>query len=260
MTKVRVREIGIAYNDKGSGPVIVLLHGYPFNRSMWREQIDALENSHRVIAPDLRGHGESDVAPASIDEMARDVASLMTTLEITRATIGGLSMGGYVALSFHRLFPERVKALILADTRASADSEEGKQTRAKQAERALREGMEGIANDMLPKLLRTDTSPEVLDRVRQMIVQTKPEGAVAALHAMATRDDQTSFLSQITKPALILVGRNDVITPLKDSEVMHREIKSSQLEIIEDAGHVSNLEQPDKFNKALEGFLTSHSL
>ncbi|HZE73512.1 MAG TPA: alpha/beta fold hydrolase [Pyrinomonadaceae bacterium] len=258
MTKVHIRGIDIAYDDEGTGAAIILLHGYPFNRSMWREQVSALRPSHRIITPDLRGHGETDAVPATIPEMARDAAALLTTLGITDAVVGGLSMGGYVALSFCRLFPERVSALVLADTRASADTAEGKQNRAKQAERALSEGLEGIADEMLPKLLSPETlatRPEIAEQLRKMIIQTKPEGASAALKAMATRDDQTVFLSQITKPTLIVVGRDDAITPLTDSELMHREIEGSHLEVIEGAGHVSNLEQPDNFNKALENFL-----
>ena len=257
MTRVRVRHIEIAYTDQGSGAALVLLHGYPFNRSMWRNQIEALGDTHRVIAPDLRGHGESEVAPATIPEMARDVAGLLTRIGIGEAVIAGLSMGGYVALSFCRQFPERVAALVLADTRASAETEEGKQNRAVQAERALREGMEGIADDMLPKLLSSGSRPAVVSRLRQMIVQTKALGAVAALQAMALRDDQTYFLSQISRPCLILVGRDDVITPVKDSELMHSEIKESQLVVIENSGHVSNLEQPEPFNQALSAFLAA---
>lgn len=257
MSTFQIRDLELAYDDEGKGPAVVLLHGYPFNRSMWREQAAALRTSHRVIVPDLRNHGESSVVKASIPEMARDVAALMTALDVSEATICGLSMGGYVTLSFYRQFPERVKGLVLADTRASADTGEGKQARAKQAERALQEGMEGIANDMLPKLLRVNAKPEVIERVRQMILKTKPQGAAEALQAMATREDQSSFLPEINTPTLILVGREDAITPVKDSEVMQRAINGSRFEIIEEAGHVSNLDQPDRFNECLLGFLQS---
>ena len=147
-TKKVLRGIEIAYDDVGSGPSVVLLHGYPFNRSMWREQVEDLRQNHRIIVPDLRGHGESAVTPgpATMESMALDVASLLETLNISRATIGGLSMGGYVALAFYRLFPLRVRSLVLADTRPQEDTEEGKQNREQQAEKALKEGMEGIAD------------------------------------------------------------------------------------------------------------------
>jgi pimeloyl-ACP methyl ester carboxylesterase len=259
MTKVQVNEIGIAYEDHGSGPPVILLHGYPFNRSLWREQVEALQATHRVITPDLRGHGESDVAPATMDQMARDVAALMTRLEIPKGAVGGLSMGGYVTLAFYRMFPERVQALILANTRASADTDEARAVRAQQSERALREGMEPIANEMLPKLLTAKTRaerPEIVSRVREMMLNTKTEGAAAALSAMAGRHDHIGLLSRIDVPTLIIVGREDPITPVKDSELMHREIRESRLEVIENAAHVSNLEQTKQFNQAVQTFLS----
>ena len=260
MSFIRVDDIQLAYTDAGLGQPVVLLHGYPFNRTLWNEQVGALSNSYRVITPDLRGHGESDASPgaATMNRMAQDVAALLDHLEISRAVIGGLSMGGYVALAFYKQFPSRVRALILADTRAQADTEEGKQTRHQQAEKALAEGMAGIADAMLPKLLTPDTvskHPEVVKRVRDMMLKTKPEGAAGALLGMAERDDQTSLLSQISCPTLILVGQEDPITPVQDSEKMHREIEGSRLEVIENASHVSNLERTEQFNEELIRFL-----
>ena len=259
-TKRLVRGIEIAYDDVGSGPSVVLLHGYPFNRSMWRDQLVELQQDHRVIIPDLRGHGESAVAqsPATMERMAGDVASLLEILNVSRATIAGLSMGGYVALAFYRLFPLRVRSLVLADTRPQEDTEEGKQNREKQAEKALKEGMEGIADALLPKLLAAETvatRPEVVKRVRKMIVETTPEGAAAALRGMAQRQDHTSFLSRIIAPTLIIVGSEDTLTPLDDAEMMHREIGGSRMEVIKGAGHVSNIENPEQFNQALVSFL-----
>jgi len=259
MNQIQVGDIELAYDDQGAGSPVVLLHGYPFNRSMWQDQIQALRDSYRVVVPDLRGHGNSDVAPATINEMARDVSGLMTALGINDGVIGGLSMGGYIALAFYRLFPERVRALVLADTRAAADTDESKQNRKKQAERALSEGMEGIANDLLPKVLSpasVASRPAVVHRVRQMMLTTKPEGAAFALQAMGERDDQSALLARIGVPTMIIVGRDDSITPVKDSESMQREIKGSQLEVIEGAGHVSNIEQPEQFNRALVDFLS----
>jgi len=259
-SKKVVRGIEIAYEDVGSGPSVVLLHGYPFNRSIWREQVEEVRKNHRVIVPDLRGHGDSAVTPgpATMESMALDVATLLETLNISRATIGGLSMGGYVALAFYRLFPLRVRSLLLADTRSQADTEEGQQNREQQAERALREGMEGIADALLPKLLAPETladRPDIVRRVREMMVGTEPEGAASALRGMAVRKDQTSFLSRIIAPTLILVGSNDVLTPAADSELMHREIGGSRLQILEGAGHVSNLERSEEFNRAFVKFL-----
>lgn len=262
MTSIRINDINLAYTDVGTGPPIVLIHGYPFNRSLWTEQTEALNSKYRVVAPDLRGFGESDSSEgtATMARMAEDVAALMDALAIEQAVIGGLSMGGYVALAFARMFPARVKALVLADTRAQADSEEGKQTRHQQAEKALSEGMAGIADAMLPKLLTPDTvskRPELVKRVRDMMLKTKPGGAAAALLGMAERDDQTEFISSIRVPALILVGREDAITPVADSEKMQSRIEGSRLVVIENAGHVSNLEQTEQFNDALLGFLST---
>ena len=258
--KQLINGVEIAYEDLGSGPAVVLLHGYPFNRSLWRDQLNALRRDFRVIVPDLRGHGESAVTSdaASMEAMAKDVAALLDRLNISAATIGGLSMGGYVALAFYRLFPARVESLVLAATRAQADTEEAKKNRAVQAEKARTEGMEGIADTMLPKLLTPETvakRPEVVKHVRGMMASTNPEGAAAALQGMAMRQDQTSLLPQITAPTLILVGREDVITPVADAESMHREISGSQLRVIENAGHVVNLERPEEFNLALSEFL-----
>src|SRR5215813_8961288 len=260
MTRIQINNINLTYTDTGVGRPIVLIHGYPFNRSLWTEQIPSLSNSYRIIAPDLRGFGDSDASrdTSTMNVLAADVAALMDHLEIPRATIGGLSMGGYVALAFYKQFHSRVRALVLADTRAQADTEEAKQTRAQQAEKALNEGMAGIADAMLPKLLTPETvskRPEVVKRVRDMMLKTKPEGATAALRGMAERDDQTPLLARITAPTLIMVGVEDAITPVADSEKMHAAIPGSRLVVIESAGHVSNLERTEQFNDALLSFL-----
>jgi pimeloyl-ACP methyl ester carboxylesterase len=258
----RVRGIEMTFSDGGRDDhaSVVLLHGFPFNHTMWREQSEALRATHRVVAPDLRGHGGTQVVsgPATMEEMARDVAALLDELRLSRVVLGGLSMGGYVALAFARLFPERVRALILADTRPQGDTEEGKRMREETAERALREGMRPVADAMLPKLLAPETierRPQVAAHVRQMIMETEPAGAAAALRGMAVRHDQTEFLRAIVAPTLIIVGSVDVLTPPADAELMQREIHAARLAVIEGAGHVSNLEQPAEFNRALEGFL-----
>lgn len=261
MSTILVNNIQIAFDDTGSGSPVILLHGFPFNRTLWTQQVTALSPNHRVITPDLRGFGASDVtaSPATMADMAQDVAALMDSLGIERATIGGLSMGGYVVLAFYKLFPERVSALILADTRPQADSEEAKVTRAQQAKDALSEGIAGIANSMLPKLFTPDSvahKPQSVQRVREMMMTTKPAGAAAALMGMAVREDHTEALAEVNVPTLILVGREDPITPVSDSENMHKRIAVSQLVIIDNASHVSNVEQADRFNSHLRSFLS----
>jgi len=260
MAKTRVNDIEIAYEDVGCGPAIVLIHGYPFNRSLWADQVTALADRYRVLTLDLRGHGETEasVGTSTMKLMAQDVSALMDELRIDRAVVGGLSMGGYVALAFYQLFPHRVEKLLLADTRAQADTKEAKVTRAEQVEQILAEGMAGIVNAMLPKLLSPETvskRPDIVKRLREMMMHTNPEGAAAALRGMAEREDQTERLSQISVPSLIVVGKEDPITPVADSEKMHDGIAGSQLVVIENASHVSNIEQPEQFNRALREFL-----
>lgn len=263
MKKVRVRGIEMAYDDEGKGAAIVLLHGYPLNRSMWRSQVEALRDRYRVITPDLRGFGETGAVqdePATMREMAEDVGALMDELDIRRFTLGGLSMGGYVALAFYRSYPLRVRNLILADTRPQADTDEARENRERQAQQALREGMEGIADSMLPKLLAPKTLNErkdIVEELRAMMTGTDPRGAAAALRGMMQRQDQTNLLPRILAPTLIIVGSLDQPTPLVDAELMHKEIRGSRLEVMEGAGHVSNLERPEEFNRALRDFLDS---
>jgi 3-oxoadipate enol-lactonase len=260
MTTTRIDDIQIAYDDVGMGSAVVFIHGYPFNRSLWTAQTEALTGRFRVVTPDLRGFGESEASegPATMNDLAQDVAKLMDHLGIDQAVIAGLSMGGYVALAFVKQFPSRVKALVLADTRAQADTEEAKQTRMQQAEKAMSEGMAGIADAMLPKLLTPETvskRPEVVKRVRDMMLKTKPQGAASALLGMAQREDLTEFISTIRVPTMILVGGEDAITPVADSEKMQSKIATSHLVVLENAGHVSNLEQTEQFNFALLKFL-----
>lgn len=261
-TYARVRDIAMAYDDAGSGAPIVLLHGFPFNRSMWRGQAQALGATWRVIAPDLRGQGDTSLGEAkeaaTMEEMAADVAALLDELSVESTVVGGLSMGGYVALAFCRAFPERVRALVLADTRAGADTDEARRTREVNARRALAEGMAPITDSMLPKLLSEETRakrPDVVVRVREMMLATKPEGAAAALRGMALRRDQTDLLREIESPTLIVVGNEDAVTPPAEAEALKGQIKDSRLVRIEGAGHLSNVERPEEFNLALVDFL-----
>jgi pimeloyl-ACP methyl ester carboxylesterase len=271
------------YDDPGTDPAVVLLHGYPFDNSMWSEQIDFLSaQGHRVIAPDLPGFGktvaqtlvgepsgpshrvksvplnQADLGITSMADMARDVAALMDKLAIVDATICGLSMGGYVAFEFVHLFPLRVRGLVLADTRAPADNEQEKLGRAQQVEQMLAKGMTEIAEGSLAKLLAPRTlaeKPAVVARVRNMILRADPRGAAAAQRGMAARRNYSADLAGINVPVLIITGRQDSIRPVADAEFMHQHLNDSRLEIIEDAAHMTNMEQPDRFNHALSSFL-----
>jgi pimeloyl-ACP methyl ester carboxylesterase len=260
MKRIETNGIETVCEDEGHGPTVVLLHGYPFKRTMWRDQIVALKDQGRVIAPDLRGLGESVASDkvVGMDLMARDVAALLDQLQIEQAVIVGLSMGGYVAFDFHHLFPTRVKALVLAGTRAPADNDQERQTRQRQAARMLAQGMTGIAEETLPKLLAQETfarNPAAADRIRKMIDSTSPHGAAAAQLGMAARRDYSDDLENIDVATLIMVGTEDSIRPVSDAEFMHSRIANSQLKIIENAAHVSNFDQPKVFNATLLKFL-----
>jgi 3-oxoadipate enol-lactonase len=256
-----VRGTEIAFTESGKGRPVVLLHGYPFDKSMWSGQIEPLAAAgFRVIAPDLRGLGETKSASevATMDDMARDTAALLDHLGVEQAVICGLSMGGYVAFEFVRLFPARVSGLVLAGTRAPADNEQEKAGREQQVQTMLRAGMVPISIATLPKLLASRTlieKPEVVKRVRAMITKSTPKGAAAAQRGMAARRDYTEDMAKIDVPTLVIVGREDSIRPVADAEFMHRGIRNSRLEIIEDAAHMTNMEQPEEFNDALFSFL-----
>ncbi len=261
MNSARIREIEMTFDDIGSGAALILLHGYPFDRSMWRDQIDFLSaHGYRVIAPDLRGLGQtlSTGEITTMEDMAQDVAERLDDLKIERAVICGLSMGGYVAFEFAHLFPNKVRALVLAGTRAPADNEQEKQVRKQQAQRMLAEGMDFVADATLAKLLAPRTlaeKPEVVARVREMILRSDPKGAAAAQRGMAVRRNYSDDLPSLDVPTLVIVGREDPIRPVADAEFMHRQIRNSRLEIIEDAAHMTNMEQPEIFNRAVIDFL-----
>jgi pimeloyl-ACP methyl ester carboxylesterase len=258
---VAVRDVELAFIDVGEGPVMLFLHGFPFDKSMWADQLAALTAAgFRVVVPDLRGLGETKAAGeiSTMDDMARDAAALLDHLQIDEAIVCGLSMGGYVAFEFAHLFPSRVRGLVLSGTRAPADNEQEKAGREQQVQTMLRAGMVPISIATLPKLLAERTradKPDVVKRVRTMITLSDPKGAAAAQRGMAARRDYTEDLTNTNVPTLIIVGREDPIRPVSDAEFMHERIRNSRLEIIEDAAHMTNLEQPEVFNDALVSFL-----
>ncbi|MCK7624719.1 alpha/beta hydrolase [Streptomyces sp. RS10V-4] len=256
-------EISVAYEDEGSGEPLLLLHGHPFDRSMWRPQTAHFGRAGmRVIVPDLRGYGGSSVVPGKtpLEVFARDAAALLDHLGIGRCVLGGLSMGGQIAMEFHRLFPERIRALLLADTFAAADTAEGRAVRLRTAERLLAEGMDGYAREALPKMIapyHVTALPEVAAHVLGMMRGAPPEGAAAALRGRAERPDYTGMLPRIAVPTLVVVGGDDVFTPVADARLIHEAVPGSRLAVIERAGHLPNLEQPAEFNAALAEFLQS---
>ncbi len=252
--------IRLAYDDKGAGLPIVFLHAFPLNRSMWTPQIYALSSQWRTIALDLRGHGESD-APLwsfSLDQYADDVAALLDHLNISQAVLVGLSMGGYVSLAFSRTYGNRLLGLVLADTRAQADSPDGRTGRFHLAQTAYTQGTEAVANTMLPKLLGATSlksKPELVNRIRGTIQQNPVSGIVVDLMAMAARPDSVAHLPAILCSTLVVIGDEDHTTPLVDAQLMASHIPHARLAIIPAAGHLSNCEQPELFNDLLRGFV-----
>jgi pimeloyl-ACP methyl ester carboxylesterase len=258
--KAQVNGISIDYRDEGAGLAVIFIHAFPLSQEMWRDQVEALKGRCRAITLDLRGFGNSDVptGPYSMDQMAADVRELMRVLSIDRAALVGLSMGGYVSLAFYRSYPEAVRALVLADTRAGADNDEGRERRMKSAEKAEREGASAIADDMVPVALAPSTiehRPEVVRRMRAIAEANSPRGIASAQRGMAARLDSTDLLTEIACPALVIVGSEDALTRVAEAETLRERIPDSRLRVIEGAGHLSNLEQPDEFNAALIEFV-----
>ncbi len=262
--KVPVNNTYLAYDDHGIGLPVLFLHAFPLNRQMWQAELTALlaDERYRLVALDWRGFGESDITtPVSTMELfADDVAGLMDALGIQRAVLCGLSMGGYAAFAFLRKYPQRVSGLILADTRPGADSPEAQANRENVARIAETQGTGAIADLQVPRILSEYTRqhhPEVELRVRQMIDAATAQGIAAASRGMGQRADSTDLLAGITCPTLIVVGEQDVLTPPIVVQEYAAQIPGAQCVVIQHAGHLANLEQPEAFLQVVRGFLGS---
>lgn len=259
LMQATINGITLAYSDSGAGLPIVFLHAFPLNRTMWAQQESALSSQFRIIAIDLRGHGESD-APLwryTLDQAAEDVRALLDHLAIQQALFAGLSMGGYILLAFYRKYADRVKGMVLADTKAQADTAEGKEGRFQMAQLAYKHGPSAIADLMLPKLLSPaaiQSKPEIVQRVRTMIEGNQMSGIVGDLMAMAERPNSMPFLKEITCPTQIIVGDLDQATPPADATLMAEQIPHARLAIIPNAAHLSNIEQPEEFSRIIAAF------
>jgi pimeloyl-ACP methyl ester carboxylesterase len=242
------------------GIPLFFIHGYPLNRHIWDPQLESLADTARLIAPDLRGHGDSDVTsgPYSMDMLADDCLALLEALGITGpAVLCGLSMGGYVSFAFYRKYPERVAGLILAATRSGEDSPEGKANRDKAADLARQGGPGAIVESMLPKMLSPKSYAErsgLVDSVREIMLSSSLDGILGDLMGMKSRPDSTPALNLIDKPTLILHGNDDQLIPTSEAIAMHAAIPGARLQLLPDAGHLLNIEQPLLFNKAVREF------
>jgi 3-oxoadipate enol-lactonase len=240
------------------------VHGFPLDRSMWAGELCVLSDAARVIAPDLRGFGQT--APAagatSIASYAADVRSLLDALAIDRAVVGGVSMGGYVALAFARLFPERLRGLVLVDTRAAADSAEARRGRDESAALVRSAGPAALAERMVPKLLCAATlrAGDSLPRLLYGIVERQGvDGIVAALAALRDRPDATPALRGIAVPTLVVHGEDDAVIPLAEARSLAAAIPGARLEVLPEAGHLPNLERPLAFHRAVREFMRTIS-
>jgi pimeloyl-ACP methyl ester carboxylesterase len=250
----------LAYADKGvdtSRLPLVLVHGHPFDHTMWAPQIAEFSATRRVIAPDLRGYGASPVVPGItyLSDFAQDVAALLDGLGVDTFVLAGLSMGGQIAMDCYRQLGDRVRGLVLADTFPAAETAEGRQARNAMADRLLAEGMRGYADEVLEKMVAPYADAEVKAHVHRMMTATPAEGAAAALRGRAERPDYRDLLTRVTVPALVVVGADDAYTPVSDAEDMHALLPDSTLRVVEGAAHMPNLERAEEFNEALGEFL-----
>jgi 3-oxoadipate enol-lactonase len=254
---------GVTYLDAGKGPTVLLLHAFPLSSAMWRQQIEALRKDYRIVAPDFRGFGSTPgfAGPPSVDQMADDAAALLDDLKVQGpVVVGGLSMGGYVALAFARRHASRLRALILADTKAEADDAAAAANRDKMIDFASKNPSPAVIERMMPVVVCANTiakRPEVIETVRHIASLQAPAGIVNALKALRDRPDATPNLKDVAVPTLVIVGREDALTPPAVAEKLTAGIHGARLVVLENAGHYSNLEQPEGFNQAVRALLAS---
>jgi 3-oxoadipate enol-lactonase len=260
--RLMVHGVNLAVEVRGDGPAVLFVHGYPLDRSIWRDQLEALEGFRR-IAPDLRGMGQSDAPDLgySMSIYAADLAALLDAMAIDEVILCGLSMGGYIAFEFLRNWRSRVRGLVLMDTRAEADTPEGRRARDAAAGTARERGAATVAESLLPKMLAGSTierCPEVVERVRGLMAATPVAGMVGALAAMRDREGSESLLPTLAGiPTLVVVGEADSVTPPDQARMLAQAIPGARLEIIPGAGHLPPVEQPEATTRSLREFLSS---
>lgn len=258
LCKLPASGLTINYDEAGSGPPLLLLHAFPFDRSMWEPQLAALASSARVIAPDLPGFGESPAAPFTIEGVADLVAEFLGALNVPKATVCGLSMGGYVALALARKHADKLAGLILADTRAGVDDTAAKAGRDKAIATVTEKGTAALFEGMAPKVMSDHTQtakPEVVARAKAIAAKQPAASVAAALAALRDRPDANAGLKDIAVPTLVIVGEHDAVTPPLAAANLSAQIRGSTLVHIPGAGHLSNLENAEAFNEAVKAFL-----
>lgn len=259
--KTHINGISLSYGDTGSGPVVVLLHGFPLSRDMWKPQEEALTKAgFRLITPDLRGFGESEVpdGPYTMSLFSDDVIALLDHLEIDRAVIGGMSMGGYILLNILERYPERVIAACYITTRSTSDSDAAKAGRLALLERTKRDGTQSMAELSTATLLTGETlrrNPELVSTVYRWMTSVDIRGIEGALHALLDRKDYSSLLGNFDLPSLVIGADQDSAVQPEDLRILSEGLPNSELCVIPQAGHMANLEQPETFNNCLLRFL-----
>jgi pimeloyl-ACP methyl ester carboxylesterase len=261
MPHLSIHGSNISFLDQGQGLPVLLLHGFPLSGESFRPQLEKLREKYRFIVPDHPGFGRSAPPPAGhaleMAQIARDALTLLTALGVDQAVVGGVSMGGYAAMAVLREDPSRVKGLVLIDTQPGADDEAGKQKRAETADAVMQDGMNVLVQSMLPKLLSSRASQGLRITVEAMIRQSSPLGAAAASRGMALRPDSKEVLARYAGPALVVVGKEDTITPPEKAKAMADLMSNAKLVELPGAGHLSNLEVPEQFNAELDAFLAT---
>ncbi len=258
MLTVTVDGVALHYRDVGQGLPVLLLHAFPLNGAAFDKQVAALSGRYRFILPDHRGFGASQLGtgPTEMSRIAQDALALLDALKVDSAVVGGVSMGGYAAMALLREDAGRVRGLVLVDTQAAADDEAGKARREASAQEALAKGVEPVVQALLPKLVAAGPDSPVGREVAALMRQATPEGIAAAQRGMALRPDSKDILARYAGPALVVVGEKDPVTPLEKAKQMAELITGARLEVIPDAAHLSNQEQPEKFNAVLDRFLS----
>ena len=252
-----VDAVELAYDEAGTGSAVVLIHGHPFNRSMWAPQLAALAGHHRVIAPDLRGYGDSPVTPGTVpmSQLAADVARLLDRQGVSRAAVVGLSMGGLVAMELAAADPARWWALGLVATTAEPVTKAERADRRARAAQAERDGIGPLAQDMAPRLFGPDVAPAVSGLVMAMMLATDPRGAAAALRGRAQRPDYRPILRGLDLPALVLTGDQDSYSTADITDRLTAALRHPHRVTLPGLGHLPNLEAPARFNAELTAFL-----
>ena len=260
MQHLRSDDAEIAYEIRGNGAPVVLLHPFPSHHEFWYPAASAFDSTYRLILPDLRGHGESEIGegPALMQKHATDIARVLDDAGVGKAIFVGCSIGGYILFEFWRRFRSRVTALALCDTRPQADNAEARSNRLKAAATVLEQGTEQFLDSMIPKFIgRTtiSTRPDLVEGARVMMRQMSPEDISLVQQGMAARPDSVADLKTIDVPTMIVIGEEDTFSTVADGELMRQNIAGSQLKVIPKAGHYAPWEQPEAVGAILRRFL-----